>query len=81
MTTFPNGIVPHIRPSVNRFSSLLDALESLVFDYGAHLIPAHPSSCRSRTSPQLPDSAKTGSSNLPPGAFCVSTPLGAATSA
>ena len=42
MTTFPNGIVPHIRPSVNRFSSLLDALESLVFDYGAHLIPVQP---------------------------------------
>ena len=42
MTTFPNGIVPHIRSSVNRFSSLLDALESLVFDYGAHLIPVQP---------------------------------------
>ena len=42
MTTFPNGIVPHIRPSVNRFRSLLDALESLVFDYGAHLIPVQP---------------------------------------
>ena len=24
------------------FSSLLDALESLVFDYGAHLIPVQP---------------------------------------
>ena len=76
MTTFPNGIVPHIRPSVNRFSSLLDALESLVFDYGAHT-----SSPSSRTSPQLPDSAKTGSTNRPPGACYVSTLRGAATSA
>ena len=42
MTTFPNGIVPRIRPSVNRFQSRMDALESLVFDYGAHLIPVQP---------------------------------------
>ncbi len=39
MTTFPSGIVPHTTPSVNRFQSRMDALESLVFDYGAHLIP------------------------------------------
>ena len=42
MTTFPSGIVPRIRPSVNRFQSRMDALESLVFDYGAHLIPVQP---------------------------------------
>ena len=42
MTTFPSGIVPHTTPSVNRFQSRMDALESLVFDYGAHLIPVQP---------------------------------------
>ena len=42
MTTFPSQSVPHIHPSVNRFQSRMDALESLVFDYGAHLIPVQP---------------------------------------
>ena len=42
MTTFPSGIVPHTTQSVNRFQSRMDALESLVFDYGAHLIPVQP---------------------------------------